>query len=201
MKDKYIEKINKELIEIINPIRNDWINFSETDLENYLKKFGNICRDETSTLRKEALSDNVLAESLLSIGNAFSNNHKILIEIVSSINNMIARYGLRVNKNIFNFLIAQTQNKKVNFYVSIFITRLNEFEEYESKWEYIMSIPKIAPVKKSINTFYHAINDRINNIPAKFKSPIKKVFESYLENNSLHESTVNKYKDVIGALK
>lgn len=197
MENKYQEKVDKEVIEIINPIHNNWDNFTEKELEILLKKFGNVCRDETSLLRKSILSDNELAKDLLEIGDKYNNNFKILIEIVSSINNMNKRYGLEITDDIFKFLITQTKNKKVNFYVSIFITELPQFVSYAHKWDYIMSIPNIAPKEKSINTFYRIINDNINNIPDRYKIDAIKIFDKTLLNSNLHETTVKKYSKII----
>lgn len=197
MENKYQEKVDKEVIEIINPIRNNWDNFTEKELEIFLKKFGNVCREETSLLRKNILSDNELAKDLLEIGDKYNNNSKILIEIVSSINNMNKRYGLEITDDIFKFLITQTKNKKVNFYVSIFITELPQFASYAHKWDYIMSIPNIAPKEKSINTFYRIINDSINNIPDRYKIDAIKIFDKTLLNSNLHETTVKKYSKII----
>lgn len=200
MENKYQEKIDKEIVEVINPIRNNWRSFSEKELENLLKKFGNICRDETSLLRKSILSDYQLAKTLLEIGYNYNNNHKMLIEIVSSINNMNKRYGLNITDDIFQFLINQTKNKKVNFYVSIFITELPQFGSFDHKWDYVMSIPDIAPKEKSINTFYRIINENIDTIPEHYKMDAIKIFDKVLHNSTLHEVTVNKYLKIIAEL-
>jgi len=200
MKNKYQEKVNKEIIEVINPIRNNWNNFTDKELETLFKKFGNICRNETSLFRESALSDNELGNVLLEIGNKYNNNAKILVEIVSSIYNMKDRYGLEITDSIFQFLITQTKNKKVNFYVSLFITELSQFANYDQKWDYIMSIHSIAPKQKSINTFYHVITDNINNIPINCKIDAIKIFEKILNNSNFPESIVNKYLELIAKL-
>lgn len=197
---KYFDEFEKELEEVIIPLLNNWNDLNEKELEILLKKFGKICRDETSLLRKELLSNDSLASVLLKIVAKYNDNTKIIIEIVSSINNMYARYNLKITNDIFNALLELTNNKKVNFYVSIFITKLPQFQILESKWDYILSIPKIAPRKKSINTFYRVINDTINNIPNEHRENIVKVFRLFLDNNSLHESTVEKYSIIIEKL-
>ncbi len=201
MENKYLAKYKNEMNEVINPLRRDWKGFAESELEILIRKFGDICRDETSKFRKEILSDTALAETLLEIGNSCNDNNKVLIEIVSSIDNMHRRYGLEITDNIFRFLIRQTKNRKVNFYVSIFITRLPQFGSYEHKWEYITSIPDIAPKDKSRNTFYHVINDNINSIPDELKADVIKVFENYMEKPNLHPHTVAQYSAVIQKLK
>ncbi|MCC9020630.1 hypothetical protein [Flavobacterium lipolyticum] len=201
MENKYQEKVDKEINEVVNPIRNNWDQFTEKELEILLKKLGSICRDETSLLRKNILSDITLVKALVEIGERYSNNSKILIEIVSSINNMNKRYDLEITDETFHFLIDKTKNKKVNFYISIFIAELSQFTKYGSKWEYIMSIPNIAPKEKSINTFYRIISNNIDEIPANYKSDVVKIFEKTLNSSNLHEVTINKYLKIISDLR
>ena len=195
------QRIEEEIKLVINPLKQEWDKKSELELELLLKSFGNICRSETSVYRNEVLSDNKLATVLLKIGEAYNKNSKMLIEIVSSINNMYSRYKLKITEDIFQFLIKQTNNKKVNFYVSIFITQLPQFDNYIDKWDYIMSIPDIAPKEKSINTFYRVISSELANIPDNLKSDIVQKFKYYLEKVTLHETTKDKYLDIIRKLK
>ncbi|GHT71765.1 hypothetical protein AGMMS50239_41050 [Bacteroidia bacterium] len=201
MNNKYQEKIEKEITEVINPIYNNWNFILEKEMEVLLKKFGNICRDETSLLRKSILANNELVEILLKIGDKYYNNSKILIEIVSSIDNIHKRYDLEITDKVFQFLIAQTKNNKVNFYVSIFITELPLFVNYDHKWDYIMSIPKIAPMKKSINTFYRIISNNISSIPEIYKNNVIKIFKTVLDQSNLHEVTIKNYKKIINILE
>lgn len=200
MKEKHIEKINREINETIIPIMNDWIIFNEDDMQRLLKKFGNICRDETSVFRKKILSEEKLLDSLLEIGNKYKDNTHILIEIVSSIHNMHDRYGMRISDKAFEFLLTHTKNRKVNFYISIFITQLPQFEFYKDKWEYIMSIPNIAPREKSISTFYNIINKNIDNLPTKYKPDIVAYFEKVISKYTLHISNIEKYQELIKKL-
>ena len=197
MKEKHIEKINREINETIIPIMNDWSIFNEDDMQRLLKKFGNICRDETSVFRKKILSEEKLLDSLLEIGNKYKDNTHILIEIVSSIHNMHDRYGMRISDKAFEFLLTHTKNRKVNFYISIFITQLPQFEFYKDKWEYIMSIPNIAPREKSISTFYNIINKNIDNLPTKYKPDIVAYFEKVISKYTLHISNIEKYQELI----
>ena len=204
--DRYCEKSianhEKEVTEVISPLYHNWKNFAENELEILLKKFGNICRNETSVFREAILSDNDLAETLLKIGDTFHENNKILIQIVSSIHDMHARYKLEITNKIYQFFIKQTQNKKVNFFVSIFIaTYLSLFTNYEHIWKYIMSMPDISPKKKSIDTFYTVINNNIDIVPCELKTEIIKVFENYINKTSLHPYIVTQYSTLIQKLK
>ena len=169
-------------------------------MQKMLKKFGNICRDETSVLRKKILSEEKLLDSLLEIGNKYKDNTHILIEIISSIYNMHDRYGMKISDKTFKFLLAHTKNKKLNFYISIFITKLPQFEFYKNKWEYIMSIPNIAPREKSISTFYNIIDKNIDNLPSKYKPVIIAYFKKVISKYTLHISNVEKYQELIKKL-
>ena len=201
MKNKYPIKFEREITEVINPVHYHWKEFAEKELEILMKKFGNICRSETSMFRNEILSDSVLAENLLQIGNAYSNNNIILREIVSSISNMYQRYDLKITDEIFQFLLKLTKNRKINFYISICITKMSQFDNYIHKWDYIMSIPAIAPRYNSRDTFYRVINDRIDLIPDELKPTIIAIFEKYLENPKLHKYTKETYSDLIENLR
>jgi hypothetical protein len=201
MKKDIHEKIKEEIELIINPIKNEWRNKSEKELEILLKNLGYVCRSETSIFRNKILSDTNLANTLLEIGKKYNKNSKILIEFVSSINNMYSRYKLEITDAIFEFLIELTKNKKVNFYVSIFITDLPQFSNCVYKWDYILSIPDIVPKDKSILTFYRVINHELAVIPDNLKSNIAGKFRLFLEKPSLHEATVKKYLDIIGKLE
>jgi len=199
---RHFVKFKNEMDEIVIPLLTNWKNLYKDQLEVLITKFGRIVvRSEFSNIKTELLSDSELAETLLSIGNKYSNNSKVLIEVISSINNMTTRYNLKVTNEIFSFLLKQTENKKVNFYVSIFITELQHFDNYEKKWEYIMSIPNIAPKKKSIRTFRTVIEKNIDKIPKDLKNKAKEVFENFLnKSENLHEATINSYLSTIEKL-
>lgn len=198
---KYFLKFERDVEEIVKPLVNDWVNSSEKEIEGLSKKFGNVARDEYSKLHSYIFSDKDIAEALLKIANNNVSNHKILIEIVSSINQMHARYNLIITNDIFNFLINQTKNKKVAFYISIFITNLVQFKKYQNRWEYILSIPKISPKNKSINTFYRVINDNLEEILEKDKSEVVSIFKDHIKNNpGLHSTTIAKFTALIDRL-
>ncbi len=197
----YQDKIDNEVRNVIHPICCRWNELTEEELETILQKFGNICRDETSKLRMHILTDDNLVKALLEIGYKYKNNSKILIEIISSFHNMRERYKLEITNAIFDFIVSCISNKKVNFYVSIFIISLPQFENYKHKWSYVLSIPNIAPRKKSINTFYRYINRNIGHIPNDYKSDIIKVFHDALKVSGLHETTIKKYEDIIERIR
>lgn len=199
--EKYLMRFDKDLEEIVKPLINDWIKLSEKEIEVLMKKFGNLARDEYSRLHEAIFSDKEIADVLLTIANNNPNNHLIIREVVSSIDSMYSRYKLIITDDIFDFLVSQTKNKKIAFYVSIFITNLPQFKQYKDKWAYIMSIPKIAPKNKSINTFYRVINENLEEMPGKDKAAAIDVFKNYLvSNTNLHSTTILKFEALIDRL-
>lgn len=195
------EIVQREINDVINPLLKSWDKKTEEEVEALLRQLGRIARDETSLLRNEALSNISLAEELVKIGEKYGKNTVVLREIVSSINNMYARYKLVINEEVFNFLMNQTKNKQINFYVSLFITELSQFEKYADKWAYIVSIPRIAPKSKSMNTFFRVISGKVNDIPNQLRLEIIKILEEHAKKENLHQSTVDKYLGLVKALK
>lgn len=199
--EKHFVKFKKEMDEIVQPLLNNWQKLSEIELENLIKKFGRqIARSELSTLKKELLSDEFVANTLVKIAQKYKGNNKILIEVISCIGNMFSRYDLTITSEIFQFLLEQTKDKKVNFYVSIFITEVPHFKNHKNRWDYVMSIPKIAPKDKSMNTFYRVINDNLSEIPQELKEKVADVFRSFIKENDLHSSTVQNYTQLMDKL-
>jgi len=56
--EKNIAKFEKEFNDVISPLYYNWKDFTENELEILFKKFGNICRDETTVIKKVILSNN-----------------------------------------------------------------------------------------------------------------------------------------------
>ncbi len=200
--EKWIEQFKVQMQDVIIPVQTRWDRYTEEDLVLIIKKFSKICRGETSILMKDVLSSETLAGVLLKIANSYKDNDKILIEILSSIGNMHKRYDLKVTDDVFQFFLDQTKNKKVNFYASLFINDLPQFDSYDGKWDYILSIPKIAPRNKSINTFYRVVMENIKDIPINYKSKIKEIFEKFIsDSQKLHPATVEKYTTALAKIE
>ena len=199
---KNLELIYKEMKSLIDDLQYHWREKTEKEVEDLCKKMSNIARGENSWFRRDALSDPGLPEELLHIGDAFNNNPVVLEGIISYIHNMFTRYGLIISDDIYEFLLKNLKNKKVAYYLITFITDVPQFEEYEHKWEYILSIPNIAPKKKSILFFSRIIKDVFEKIPETIKKDVIKIFQDYLDKNpDLHEYTKKEYREIIQKLK
>ena len=103
----------------------------------------------------------------------------------------------------YNFLKTNTKNQDngVRKIITRFLPDFPQFETFENKWDYLMSIPNISPKKETVGIFYIEIKNRIDSIPEIYKNSILKIFENYILKNDLHISTIAKYEEIINKLK
>lgn len=163
-------KIKKQL-DIISELKaqiENWKSYNEDELFQIVKEFEKKPRDEGSFWYEEVLSDRTLGSNLLEIANKYSENIKMNVYIVSALGNMIKRYKLQSSQEIFNYFLEKASAKGVDLYVSFFLPYLPQFENYEKKWEYIMSIKKIKPLKDSAISFKERIESFLNDLPIKY---------------------------------
>lgn len=196
------ELLYKEMKGIIDDLQHHWKEKTGKEVQDLCKKMGKIARGENAWYRADALSDPNLPKELLHIANAFNSNHIILQEIISSIDEMHSRYGLIISDDIYEFLLKNTKNKKVAYYIATFITDVPQFENSENKWEYILSIPHFAPKNNSRLLFHRIIDQRFTEIPESLKIEVIKIFQDYLDKNpDLHQYTKEEYEEIIKKLK
>ncbi|NTE00369.1 hypothetical protein G6M26_30710 [Agrobacterium tumefaciens] len=190
---------NENLESLILKIKN--CDFSdESVIEKILYEFEKIPREEWTKYRVKLLSDNDLSSQLLRIAEKYSTNSKLLINVISSIGNMMERYNLLVSDEIFDFFLKHKDDKGIAFYISLFITKMPQFDLYKDRWEYILAIPKIPPKKKSMNLFLQIIKNTEIEIPSQYRSEIAKKIQEYLLQNEVSEYTRKLYLDTIDNL-
>lgn len=195
-------KIKKKLdiiLELKSQIEN-WKSYNEEKIFQIVKEFEKKPRDEGSYWYEKALSDKNLAESLLAIADKYQENTKLNIYIVSALGNMIKRYKLECSDNIFNYFLKNAQTKGVALYVSFFLPYSPQFEEYEKKWEYIMSIKNIKPLKDAEISFKERIEFFLNQLPIKYTEETISFFQQCI-NNAKSDYSKNSYKELIEKLK
>lgn len=115
----------QQKIKILEDLRDKlylWKSYNEEDLEKITSAFEKFPRKEFSTFYIPILTDTLLAEHLVAIGKTFSTNTCMLINIISSIGNMVWRYKLHPTDKIFEFFKEAASHKKVNYYVSLNIS-------------------------------------------------------------------------------
>lgn len=189
-------KIKKKLKNIshLKKSLKKWCTLPEEEVFELVKRFEKIPRDEVSTYFYEILKDDDLAVVLLIIGKKFEDNIKLHVYIVSSLGNLMERYGLEETQDIYVYFLANSQRKSVSAYVSLFFTSMKGFASYPDKWAYIMSVKDMKPAKVGKSSFETIVKKEENTIPNKHKNV---VFEYFLEKASKANSESGKkyYED------
>jgi hypothetical protein len=201
--EKVISPKTKKNLEIILELKThikNWKSYTEEDIFKIVKEFEKKPRDEGSFWYDEALSDKELSKNLLDIANKYSTNIKLNVYIVSALGNMIRRYKLQASDEIFNYFLKKSKVKGVDLYVSFFLTNFPQFEKYEEKWEYIMSIKSIRPLKEAQVSFKEKIESFLNELPIKYIQETITFFEQCI-NEAKSDYSKGIYKELIGKLK
>ncbi|MFP5304096.1 hypothetical protein R2R70_23230, partial [Cobetia sp. SIMBA_158] len=75
------------------------------------------------------LSEPKLANRLLEFAGSDYKDVNFVINIVATLGNMIDRYGLPTSDQIFEFFVNLKDEKKIRYYVSMFIMRFPQFKD------------------------------------------------------------------------
>ena len=127
-----------------------------------MEEFEKIPREEFSSYYVPILIDKSLIENLIGIGETFHAHSKILTNVISSLGNIVWRYKLNPSSRIFDFFKKATKNKKVNYYVSLYITSFPQYCTWEERWTYLLSMPSITPKKKSMANFHTEVKKELS---------------------------------------
>ncbi|MKM00270.1 hypothetical protein D6S11_10270 [Salmonella enterica subsp. enterica] len=184
-------KKNIENIKIItDEIKQCAIEEDEGKILKLVSTFEKFPRKEVSSFYNVFFRDLNLCEKLISMAKYYINNDKILIEIISSLGNMVIRYGLPPSDDLYELFFSLRNRKKVNYYISLFILHFPQSESCDFRWDYILSIPDIAPKEKSKKNFYSIIkniNASGEKIPFEYKAKIVYLLGVFSDNNMYGE--------------
>ena len=105
-------------------------------------------------------------------------------------------------RNIYNICLklVNAKNKNLKYWVASCITGLPEFQNYEKKWEYILSVPSFSPKEYSFVIFNRFVYNNFSTVPneyrSKFIDTIKKFISDYPElykaNPKIYDETLSK---------
>lgn len=182
----------------------NWKSYDETRLQKLMKEFEKIPREEFSSFFTPILTDKSLIENIGEIGEAFQSNSEILVNVISSLGNIVWRYKLDPSVEMFDFFKKAAKNKKVNYYVSLYITSFPQYHTWKDRWNYLISIPEIAPKKKSIVNFHTEVKKILNtkeDIPLEVINKIITILSSHINSNFLSDYTKNDYLNTISLLE
>mgnify|MGYP000972179763 CR=1 FL=1 len=198
-----MHQINRKIqnkIDNIKYLQNELMNFknfSEDEISNLLQKFEKTPRDEVSFYFKALFTNLEFANVLLEIADKYKENKKIQINILSSIGNMIRRYGLEETDEIYDYFKTNMFIKNVGVYVAIHLPYLKRFEK-ENSWEYFMKIKDMSVNFKIVTetTFLNIVNEHITEIPNEHKGEVIALLKQK-QQNSNNEGGQKYYQELI----
>lgn len=182
----------------------NWKSYDETQLQKLMEEFEKIPREEFSSFYTPILIDKSLIENIVEIGEAFQANSNISINVISSLGNIVWRYKLNPSSKIFDFFKKATKNKKVNYYVSLYITSFPQYRTWEDKWNYLLSMPEITPKKKSMVNFHTEVKKILSSkdyIPSEVIKKIITILNSHISSGSLSDYSKGDYLNTINLLE
>jgi hypothetical protein len=187
MSDKIRQKFDINLKKIEDSINN--INELKEDEVLFFSKLINLeSVGEFTSYRKEHYANFLFLYKIINIARQYKNNATILRNIISAVGFICTRYSFYDDEG-FNFIKDNIDNKNDIVKIAIVknIYKFPQFNTWENKWDYLLTIPKILPKKESIEYFYRAINLCIGTIPENLKERIRKIFCDFLEKNKIND--------------
>ncbi len=191
-----------ELEALINEIR-AFESFSESDIEKLMTAFEKKPREEVSTFYAAYFQDPCLAHSLIDVAQRYEHNDKIVVNVISSLGNMLKRYGLMPSDQLYDFFIANAKKRKIRYDVALFLSIFPQFEQASFRWDYLLSIPTAAPRNKAEHIFFFEIKRIVSakeKIPPPYDKEVIKTIKSFLEKGR-HPVVADEYKELIEAIR
>lgn len=181
-----------------------WKSYNEEDLEKIISAFEKFPRKEFSTFYIPILTDTLLAEHLVAIGKTFPTNTYMLINIISSIGNMVWRYKLHPTDKVFEFFKEAAFHKKVDYYVSLNISYFPQYIFWKRRWDYLISIPNISPKKKSIENFHTEVKKILSTkekIPFQVTKELLTILKNHINTTKMSDYLIKNYLNTIHKLE
>lgn len=189
----------ENIIELKHHIES-WKFQKKENIEKWLVDFEKKPREEMSSYYVEHFRDIKFAHILITIAKNYIDNDKITRSVISALGMMMWRYKLPETEEIYLFMLSNIQRKGVAIYVSFHLPKMKMFEKYPNKWDYFMSIPKIAPKKTSAEYFINLVEENIQSVPLKYKDELIQYFTNkYNETKSEYQK--DRYKQILNNLK
>ena len=150
------------------------------------------------------LTDSSLITSVFEIGKVYQNNLKLLINVISSLGNIVCRYEVTPSSEMFIFFKECTKKKKVNYYVSLYISSFPQYSNWDDRWNFLLSMPQIAPKKKSILNFQTELKRLLVShepIPAEVRQQIMQTLNTIIGSGTLGEYSKSAFLQIVSLLE
>ncbi|MGY3188086.1 hypothetical protein [Lysinibacillus sp. TE18511] len=193
-----MSKVNYE-VEILRIIK-DLEALPENALSVVKKVYKETCA-EIGVDRITFFSNPAVLEKLIEIAYKYETDEKILELFVRTLVMISERFKVNT-QSLYSFLMrhAGSKNKWIKFVVASRVAFLPQFDNYENKWVYILSIPKIPPKKDSMRIFRLVIKQSIDEVPDDLKEEVINIMRKFIDKENLVEDTHNLFLDIIEQL-
>lgn len=153
---------------------------------------------EFNTSRKDFFQNEEVVRKILFIAKEYESNEKILNNIITTLGFLVTIHKIN-NEKIFSLFEKHINhsNNRIKISIARFIHKLPQFDNYDGKWNYIISIPKIPPKKSSELFFFHAIKKNSDIIPNNYRKEIINILNTQIEKNNMVIDTESKYLNLI----
>jgi hypothetical protein len=197
----FLSKGEKELHDIKSRL-DAGANISEEDGEKISRKLMLEAAGEFTKARDDFFSNFENIDQIIKMGYKFRGNDKIVFQVITALGFSVQSYGQASSVGIFDYMIGHlnNKNKKVKMAIARFLPSMIQFDEYEEKWEYIISIPQIPPKMDSRVYFCHALHKRYDQIPEQIKNRVIENLQAYLSKQKLDIDTAKRISDLISAI-
>ncbi|MEK4424961.1 hypothetical protein [Solibacillus sp. FSL K6-1523] len=192
------DKYNEEMLGIIGELETT----SLTNVLPLIKKVEREVRQEIGIDSKAFFLNPTITKRLIKIGQKYNDNDKILEEAIRTVTTISVRFDVKT-QNVYDFLISyiESKNNKIKLVLASCVPLLPQFDYYEKKWDYVLSIPTIPPKKESMDIFRRVIKRKIDEVPSEQKENIITIMENFTNKENLHSVVREYYIEVIEQLR
>ncbi|GAB0170612.1 hypothetical protein LSPCS325_40490 [Lysinibacillus sp. CTST325] len=194
-------KYGEDILRIIEELETT----SSTNALSLLKNIEEESRQEIGTDKIAFFSNPIIIERLIKIGQKYEGDDKILEEAIRTVTIISERFDVKT-QNLSDFMIShiESKNNKIKYVIASYFPFLPQFNDYNEKWEYILSIPTILPKSESIHIFRRVIERRIDEIPSELRKNIIKIMENFVfrkKNETLDDDIFDQFMDILNKLR
>ncbi|MBZ4137347.1 hypothetical protein JYG55_00800 [Escherichia fergusonii] len=145
-----------KLAEVTENIKNITDTTERTEISILLAEFEKLTRKEKSIFYKIFIQDNKLVNKIIKLANIHT-DCALLADIISALGNMVVRYKITATDELYDLFFNLRENKHAHFYIPLFIFHFPQFKNDDRKWNYLLTIPRIPPKKKSERNLFTII--------------------------------------------
>lgn len=145
-----------KLAEVTENIKNITDTTERIEISTLLAQFEKLTRKEKSIFYNSFIQDNKVINKIIKLAHIHT-DCALLADIISALGNMVVRYKISATDELYDLFFNLRENNHARYYIPLFIFHFPQFKNDDKKWNYILTIPRIPPKKKSEKNFFTII--------------------------------------------